>query len=107
MSLAVNVMLSLLCVMSQHPALYTLSLRIVYFWGLELLEFVLYSLYVDLQYYEIIFVVTAWSVCVLVLYSPLFFNAFVMCGACSVCVFVVNPIKCKKNHAHNITITVL
>ena len=68
MSVVVNVMLSLMSVMSPPPALCNLSVRTVCMCVVnkqfELLEFVSESVYVDLQYDEISLTFTAGSLCV-------------------------------------------
>ena len=64
MSVVVNVMLSLMSVMSPPPALCNLSVRF------ELLEFVSESVYVDLQYDEISLTFTAGPVCLCGVSSP-------------------------------------
>ena len=95
MSVVVNVMLSLMSVMSPPPALCNLSVRtdVKYFWcfgfrgelgflncddvcmcvvnkQFELLEFVSESVYVDLQYDEISLIFTAGPVCLCGVSSP-------------------------------------
>ena len=94
MSVVVNVMLSLISVMSPPPALCNLSLRTVMYFGwfgfrgelgflncdddcmcvvnkqFQLLKFVSEFVYVDLQYDEISFTFTAGSVCLCGFSSP-------------------------------------